>query len=979
MESNSKMARIKIHGMTCASCVATIEKAVGNLDGVSGVQVNLSSEQASLVYDPAKVSMDEIEKTVDQLGYKVVHEKVSVKVGGMHCASCVATLEKALGNVNGVASVSVNLNTEQASIAYNPAVAGIEALRDAITGAGYQFLGRAGETNDDAGRAALARDLQAKLRRAITGIGVGLVLMVLMYVIPHGLVQAWTMLLLATPAFFYASLPILRAAWSAVKNRSINMDVMYATGIGVAYVSSTIDTLVSTFLQIHPMIDFYESSVMLAGFLMLGRYLEAKAKGKTSEAIKKLVGLQPKVATVIRDGKEIVIDAMDIQKGDTVVVKPGERVPADGTVIEGKGYVDESMITGEPLPVQKRAGSSIVGGTINKNSVLTFSTTRVGKDTVLSQIIKLVEEAQGTKPAIQKLADKAVEWFHPVLITIAALTFITWLLVLGELLTPLTRLITVLVIACPCALGLATPTAVTAGIGRGAELGILIKNGEVLEKANKISTVIFDKTGTLTVGKPEVTDVRVTGGMDETGFLGLVAAVERNSQHPLAEAIVKKARLAGSVLGPATGFDTIEGKGVLATVDGHEVLVGNKGLLLDRGVDARSLEADAASLEAQAKTVVHVAIDGKPAGIIAIADTLRPGAARAVEALHAMGIDTMMITGDNASTAKAIASMVGIKEVIAEVLPQDKAEKVQALQAAGKVVAFTGDGINDAPALARADLGIAMGGGTDVAIESGELVVMKDDPIDAVAAIQLSRKVLAKIKMNLFWAFAYNAALVPVAIFGLFLPEYAGLAMAMSSVTVVSLSLLLRRYTPPVKRGVVPTRVIDDIEGEGVSSPAGIRTNTPSIGTSGREEDQTPKLRCQSCDMEMDVPWHCNQPMHVEQVDGKDMLVCWMGPECGKESLPVHCKKPMAIGRKEEQHEPEVHESMNPMTVPEGTRKTATLECKTCGTKTPAPTHCGWAMHVEKVDGKDMLVCWMGTGCGKQELPTHCGSPMTLV
>jgi len=465
--------------------------------------------------------------------------------------------------------------------------------------------------------------------------------------------------------------------------------------------------------------------------------------------------------------------------------------------------------------------------------------------------------------------------------------------VLGEWLNPLTRLITILVVACPCALGLATPTAVTVGIGRGAELGILIKNGEVLEKVNKLTTVIFDKTGTLTKGKPEVTDVVATG-MPEAEFLALAAAVERNSQHPLAEAIVRKAQGGNIDIPDAVEFDTIEGKGVMAHVDGKLVLVGSRSYLATGGVDTTPVLLDATKIEEQAKTVVHVAIDGRVAGVIGIADTIREHARAAVDELHRMGIGTMMITGDNKQTARAIASQIGIADVIAEVLPQDKAAEVQKLQAKGKVVAFTGDGINDAPALARADVGIAMGGATDVAIESGELVVMKDDPADAVAAIQLSKKVLGRIKLNLFWAFAYNVVLIPVAIFGVVAPEWAGLAMAMSSVTVVSLSLLLKRFTPAMKRRLGPAAVpaIPPVEAAPMAAPD--KAGGTEMGSTPAQVGG-PVLKCQDCSETRAAPWHCNQPMHVDIVDGAEKLVCWMGPDCGQQELPRHHGKPMML------------------------------------------------------------------------------------
>jgi Cu+-exporting ATPase len=575
-------------------------------------------------------------------------------------------------------------------------------------------------------------------------------------------------------------------------------------GIGVAYVSSILGTFR---IVLTPDFLFYGTAVMLASFLTLGRYLEAGAKGRTSEAIKKLIGLQPKEATVVKDGRETEVPIIDVQVGDIVLVRPGEKIPVDGVVIEGQSYVDESMITGEPLPVLKEEGQGVVGGTLNGNGMIKFRATKVGRDTVLSQIISLVEQAQGSRPPIQRIADRAVSYFIPTILTIAALSFAYWYFIAGNtLLFSLTALISVLVVACPCALGLATPTAVTVGIGRGAQLNILIKSGEALEAIEKINTVAFDKTGTLTVGRPEVTDM-VAFGADQTELLRLSASAEAGSEHPLAKAVVRKAESMGIGLEEAEQFEASPGKGVTAIVKGHEVVAGNRMIFQERGIE---LSEDALSslrgFEEEGRTAILIAKEGKIIGILAIADRLKDNAAQAVAELKRMNLRVVMITGDNARSAAAAAGQLGIDEVSAEVLPEDKSNEVARLQESGNVVAFVGDGINDAPALAKADVGIAIGSGTDVAIETGEIVLIKDDLMDAVAAIQLGRKVITRIKQNIFWAFAYNGALVPVAagvlypFFGItFRPELAGLAMALSSVTVVSLSLMLKGYIPPAK------------------------------------------------------------------------------------------------------------------------------------------------------------------------------------
>jgi len=806
-EPEKKKAELKISGMHCATCAVNIEESLSKLDTVTGAAVNFGTDTARVEYDPKKVKLADLEKAVREAGYEVINKEVTIKVGGMVCATCVQTIEAALRDLNGVASASVNLATEKAYVVYNPSLTSIDDMKKAIENSGYQYLGIAGEVSDEAEKRARDRDLHDKFLRFTVGFAVSIPLLIAMWVpLPVSMqTLAYIMLVIATPVFVYVASPIFQAARMALRNRTLNMDVMYAMGTGTAFVSSVLGTfgiiLTTEFM-------FYDSAIMLAAFLMLGRYLEARAKGRTSDAIKKLAGLRPKTATVVRDGNEREIPIEDVIVDDIVMVKPGGRIPVDGEVVAGASYVDEAMITGEPVPVRKGAGSTVVGGTINQNGVLSVKARKVGKETVLAQIIMLVEEAQGTKPHVQRIADLAVTYFIPTVLAIAALAFIAWYFVLGgTLLFALTALISVLVIACPCALGLATPTAVTVGVGRGAELGVLIKNGEALEVAEKVTVVVFDKTGTLTRGKPEVTDVMAMG-MPEGELLSLAASVEKNSQHPLAQAVVRKAEDRGAKVEPAEAFDTLGGKGVMAQVSGKEILIGNRALLLEKGVAIpASAEEALVRFEENGKTAVLVAAGGQMAGIIAIADPLKGTSKAAVSGLKAMGIRIVMITGDNRRTAEAIARQIGIDTVIAEVLPQDKAAKVKALQAKGEVVAFVGDGINDAPALAQSDVGIAIGGGTDVAIESGDIVLIRDDLLDSVAAIQLSKKVMGRIRGNIFWAFAYNAALIPVAAgilypsFGItFRPEFAAFAMALSSVTVVSLSLLLRTYVPEAKR-----------------------------------------------------------------------------------------------------------------------------------------------------------------------------------
>ena len=805
--ADKKNAELKITGMHCAMCAAGVEEALANVKEVKKAQVNFATETARVEFDPDVVSIHELEKAVRDAGYDVTNREVTIRIGGMMCATCVQTIEAALAALPGVVSANVNLANEQAYVTYNASLSGIAEMRHAIEDAGYQYLGIAGEVSDEAEKAARDADLHDKLLRFSLGFAVSIPLMILMWV-PIGIpmqILAYGMLVVSTPVFVYVAAPIFRAAWGSLKNRVLSMDVMYAMGTGVAFVASVMGTF-SIVLTSDYM--FYDTAIMLAAFLMLGRYLEARAKGRTSDAIKKLAGLQAKTATVIREGKEVEVAIADLAVGDLVVVKPGSRIPVDGEVVSGESYVDESMITGEPVPPLKTKGSKVVGGTISTNGVLSVKAARIGQDTVLAQIIRLVEEAQGSKPPVQRVADVAVTYFIPVVLLIAASAFVVWYFVLhATLLLALTALISVLVIACPCALGLATPTAVTVGVGRGAELGILIRNGEALETAEKVTTVIFDKTGTLTKGKPEVTDLVATGVTRET-LLSLAASVEKNSAHPLAQAVVRAAEQRHVALEPAEKFDTIGGRGVMAEVLGEPVIVGNRALMQDRGIAVPAdLEARISAFEQDGKTVVLVASSGGLAGAIAIADTLKETSTEAVRRFKAHGLSTLMVTGDNPRTAEAIARMVGIDRVVAGVLPDQKAAEVKALQAKGEVVAFVGDGINDAPALAHADVGIAIGSGTDVALESGEIVLVRDDLLDAVAALELSKKVMGRIRGNIFWAFAYNAALIPVGAGILypftgymFRPELAALAMAASSVTVVTLSLLLKGYIPEAKK-----------------------------------------------------------------------------------------------------------------------------------------------------------------------------------
>ncbi|MDZ7295436.1 MAG: heavy metal translocating P-type ATPase [candidate division KSB1 bacterium] len=796
---------LQLTGMTCAVCAKTVERALREVQGVESAAVSLASERARVLYDESKVQGRALVRAVERAGYGVVQEELTVRVGGMSCAICAKAIEGALKDLPGVLDAVVNLGTETVRITLLPAQVTMADIRAAIEGAGYQYLGLAGALEGEIPDRARAADLAARRRRFVVGFAVSVPLMVAMYVpLRWPVPLEYVMPALAAPAFLYVGGPIFRAAARALRHRTLDMNVMYAMGMGVAFAASLLATL---HVLSHDFL-FYETALMLASFLTLGRYLEARAKGKTSAAITKLMGLRPRTATVLRGDEEVELPVEQVKAGDVLLAKPGDRIAVDGVVLGGESYVDESMITGEPVPVFKAPGDQLIAGTLNTNSLLRYQAQKVGRDTLLAQIVQLVERTQATRPPAQRLADRVVSVFIPVVLSVAVISFVVWYFVVGQtLLFSLTTLISVLVIACPCALGLATPTAVTVGVGRGAELGLLIKNAEVLERAPKVSAVVVDKTGTLTLGRPRVSRVQAFNTSEEE-VLAIAGAVERHAQHPLAEAIVRRAEEAGVAMGQAEGLDTLGGKGVTATLNGRHLAIGNRMLMEEAGIPlSRTVEDALRSAEDRGETIALVAVDQRVIGLIAITDPLKPTSAAAVGVLQEMGLRVLMVTGDTERSAREVARQAGIQEVVAGVLPQDKARKVAELQERGATVAFVGDGINDAPAMAQADVGIAIGGGTDIAVEAGDLVLVRDDLLDAVAALQLSTKVMRRIRQNLFWAFAYNTVLIPLASGALWpalhltlRPELAGLAMALSSVTVVTLSLTLRRYVPPVKR-----------------------------------------------------------------------------------------------------------------------------------------------------------------------------------
>jgi P-type Cu+ transporter len=814
----SGKASIHITGMTCAACAANIEKGLAEIPGVEQAAVNIASEKLSISYDPGKVGLAGIVDAILQFGYGVATRKSIFPVGGMTCASCVARVEEALSDVQGVISASVNLATEKATVEYLEGTQ-LADMHRAVKDAGYE-LGPEAQALEDVTTAA-QREIRVVRNRFIVAAILASIIMVLGFV-PSFAGRPYLLWALATPVQFWAGWRFYRGAWGALKHKTSDMNTLIALGTSVAYFYSlTAVILPGLFAMGMTEPHFYfDTSAMIIALVLLGRFLEARARGQTSEALKKLIGLQPKTALVIREGQEREIAVEDVQVGDLVVVRPGERVPVDGVVREGYSSIDESMVTGESMPVDKKIGDEVIGATINETGSFRFEATKVGKETTLARIVRMVEEAQGSKAPIQRLADVIASYFVPAVIGIAIVTFVIWYFVgpPPALTFALLNFVAVLVIACPCALGLATPTAITVGTGKGAERGILIRNGEALERAHQINTVLLDKTGTLTLGEPVVTDVVAASFSSPDEVLRLAASAEHSSEHPLGEAVVRAALEKKLELTTYSHFSAIPGQGVEALVEGKTLFLGNLRLMEERGFSLDGLGQKSAELLEQGKTVMFLAWNSQVSGIIALADTLKPGAREAVQTLRKMGIESAMLTGDNRRTAEAIAREAGIDRVLAEVLPEHKAGEVRKLQQEGKVVAMVGDGINDAPALAQADIGIAIGTGTDVAMETGDITLISGDLMGAVTAISLSKQTMRTIKQNLFWAFAYNIALIPVAAGVLYLafgrggvpsglhfilgehgflnPMLAAAAMATSSITVVSNSLRLRRFKP---------------------------------------------------------------------------------------------------------------------------------------------------------------------------------------
>ncbi|MCG3206977.1 MAG: Copper-exporting P-type ATPase [Anaerolineae bacterium] len=816
--ATDKQITMPVLGMTCANCVAAVERNTKKVEGVSDAVVNFGTEKVTITYDPTLAKPEQMIERIKKAGYEVPVATLDLPITGMTCANCVATVERALNKkVPGILEASVNFATEKATIKYIPGAVTRADMVAAVERAGYGVVEAASEDElVDAEKLARDAEIADQTRKLWVGVIFTVPLFLLSMGRDFGLLGMWShapwvnilFWALATPVQFYTGWDYYVGGYKSLRNKSANMDVLVALGSSVAYFYSIIITA-----GLLPGHVFFETSAAIITLIKVGKLLEARAKGKTSEAIKALMGLQAKTARVERNGQEIDIPTDQVIVGDVVIVRPGEKIPVDGVVVSGRSAVDESLLTGESLPVDKKTGDAVIGATVNKQGLLKIEATKVGRETALAQIVRLVEQAQGSKAPIQALADKVSAIFVPAVIIIAALTFIIWYAAGFGFTAALVRLVAVLVIACPCALGLATPTAIVVGMGKGASQGILFKNSESLERAHALQAIVLDKTGTITKGEPEVTTInneQLTMNNSSLSapnleLLRLAASVERGSEHPLGQAVVRAAQARGLSLSEPAAFEAIAGHGVSAQIDGHTVLLGNLRLMSERGVYLNGMQERGEQLQREAKTATWVAVDGAVQGVIGIADTIKDGSREAVDLMQRQGLQVVMMTGDNQATAQAIAAEAGVERVLAEVLPGDKAANVAKLQTEGLITAMVGDGINDAPALAQADVGIAIGTGADVAIEAASVTLISGDLRGVPKAIKLSRATMATIKQNLFWAFAYNVVLIPVAagVLAFFptLPYYlrelhpiaAAFAMAFSSVTVISNSLRLRR------------------------------------------------------------------------------------------------------------------------------------------------------------------------------------------
>ncbi|MHA4766846.1 heavy metal translocating P-type ATPase [Bacillus altitudinis] len=802
----------QITGMTCAACAGRIEKGLNRLEGVDDASVNFALETSHIVYETEQLTTEDLKQKIQSLGYDVVVEQAEFDIEGMTCAACANRIEKKVNRMDGIDQGSVNFALESLQVTYHPGKISPSDIKEAVKSIGYSLIEPAEEHAEEGKKDHRQVAIEKQTARFLFSMILSLPLLWAMVShfsftsfiwLPEAFMNPWVQLALAAPVQFIVGWPFYVGAYKALKNKSANMDVLVALGTSAAFFYSLYESIQSAVQGTHEAALYYETSAVLITLIVLGKLMEARAKGRSSEAIQKLMGLQAKEAVIERDGKEMTVPISEVKVNDLVFVKPGEKVPVDGEIIEGTTAIDESMITGESLPVDKTTGDTVIGATINKNGFVKVKATKVGKETALSQIIRVVEQAQGSKAPIQRMADQISGIFVPIVVGLAVLTFLIWYIFVdpGNVTAALETFIAVIVIACPCALGLATPTSIMAGSGRAAESGILFKGGEHLEITQSLDTVVLDKTGTVTKGEPSLTDVIASANWTEDTLLQLAGSAEQQSEHPLARAITEGMKNRGLQAVEVEAFQADPGHGIEARAAGHELLIGTRKLLKKHHISCEALEAVVTELEEQGKTAMLIAIDREPAGIVAVADTIKSSSSQAVARLKEQGIHVVMMTGDNKRTAEAIASEAGIDHVIAEVLPEEKAAHIAALQKQGKKVAMVGDGINDAPALATANIGMAVGTGTDVAMEAADITLMTGDLHAIADALEFSRKTMRNIKQNLFWALAYNCIGIPVAAFGFLAPWLAGAAMAFSSVSVVLNALRLQRLKP-VREGV---------------------------------------------------------------------------------------------------------------------------------------------------------------------------------
>jgi len=957
-EISEKKMRLQLRGMTCATCALKIENQLNKLPGVRKATVNFGLENAYIEYDPQLTGFEKFNAAIEDIGYKSNLSRVELQVPSLKSSEDAQIIQNLLAGRQGIYKVYINPIAQIVDVEFNPEEIETKQLMNQIKQMGFEAIERI--SSIDSEQKAREAEIRTQKLKFIFALCLTIPIFLLNMVFMNQEFAIRLLLFFLTLAvIIYSGYQFFIGSYRALRNKTANMDVLIAMSVSISFIYSAFTTF-----NLIPGEIFYDAAAMILTFILLGKYLEAIAKGRTSEAIKKLMGLQAKTATILRDGIEVQIPIDEVQIGDIVITKPGEKIPVDGVIIEGKTGIDESMITGESQLVKKGVGDSVIGATINKTGLIQFETRKIGKDTVLSQIIKLVQDAQSQKAPIQRLADRVAGVFVPIVLLIALVTLIFWLTVGAK--PPETALLamtSVIVIACPCAMGLAIPTAIMVGTGKGAESGLLIKGGEALETASKLNTIVFDKTGTLTKGKPEVIDI-ISETLDSDEVLQLAASAEKGSDHPLADAIISSANKKGIILTSPKDFEEIPGKGILAKIDDDLIHVGNQKLMEDEEITFDKYQAQATELQQAGKTIIYLAKNKEIESVLGVADAIKPNSSSAIKTLQKRGLEVVMLTGDNAKTANAIASQLGITKVLSEILPQDKANEIKKLQIEGhKIVAMVGDGINDAPALAQADVGIAIGSGTDVAIETGGIVLMRNDLRDVVAAINLSKKTVFKMKTNLFWAFIYNISGIPLAAGILFLltgffipPGLAAAFMAMSSVSVVSNALLLKRYNPKMKEQIEEdARLMGQIEIDPVCHMEVI----PAKSLDSEYKGKTYFFCNPACKADFE-----RAPLRYITEEGEIRPKPLPEESLSQELLPEEVEK---MDEKKSQ-KPKAMSGKKPI-----------LKCATCGATQEVPMHCGQAMHPEKVGKKQMLVCWMGPSCGKQDIPTHHGKPMEYV